>query len=112
MTADLTKIARLTLKVLKNEDWNFPLTFKNTGGAPFTGTLIGATAQMPVTHVNSGVINQTLSVGAGITVTAFNILTFTPTQIVTIGEYKYRLEITLANGDIIRIYDKIIVINE
>lgn len=102
-TLDLRHTGKLFIQVLATKTWNFELT------APAeAASLIGASATMVIKNTS---IVQSLTIGAGLTITASNKLAVVPAPL-ALGIYDYVLEIVPLTGDSIRFIDKIDATNE
>ena len=102
VTLDLRHTGQLYILVLANKPFFFEMTAQT--GAP---VLTGAAATMIIT----GQVNRTLTIGAGLTITAANKIAISTTGL-PVGIYNYTLEITPLSGEVIRIIYKINASNE
>ena len=98
VTLDLRNIGELFIKTLTNKPWPFEMT----GGASCP-SLIGATATFIISQLTT---IQTLTVGAGLTITAANKIAVNAAPLIE-GVYNYSFEITPVSGAVIRIANQI-----
>ena len=102
-TLDLRHVGKLFIKTLSNKPWPFEMT-----GGISCPILTGATATMIISQ--SGTI-QTLTVGAGLTITTVNKIAVNAAPLQE-GMYSYSFEIVPISGEVIRIIHQIQVTNE
>ena len=102
-TLDLRHVGKLFIQALANKPWPFEMT-----GGPTCPSLIGAAATMIISQSS---IIQTLTVGAGLTITGTNKIAVNAAPLQE-GVYSYSFEITPLTGSVIRIIHQIHVTNE
>ena len=102
-TLDLRHVGKLFIQVLSNKPWPFEMV-----GGITCPNLTGATATMIISQ--SATI-QTLTVGAGLTITGVNKIAVNATALPE-GVYSYSFEIIPITGDVIRIIHQIHATNE
>ena len=102
-TLDLRNVGVLFIKALANKLWPFELT-----GGVTCPNLTGATATFTISQ---SAIIQTLTVGAGLTITGVNKIAVNAAPLQE-GVYSYSFEIRPVSGAVIRIIHQIHVTNE
>ena len=101
-TLDLRAVARTDIKILAGEACGFTI---EGDGADLTNI---TDVVMVITNRRAAVV-QTLTPGSGITLGAA--IMFSP-QPLTVGDYRYNIEFTTADGEQFRLIDAINATNE